>query len=274
MDALCQPTRITFNFVEGESPLLVGLDLKRYSNTNNMESENKTIFKRPTDTARRVFNTYIADDQKGNPHLWLDLAPSRYSTMGSLMQGIVRNKDLNIVKKVHRFTHASAQEMKSIFTDSVMLTPNISKACDKVHDSCDICASSGRPKIKKRVSLSHINEQFTQEVQADFTVAYAGSEKLNILNIVDLGTNYGERIIAPDRKAATMMTLFEKNWIYHYGEPKSFSADPEFTQGFFQDFLKMHQIVCKPRPARSSSKNGKVERNNGVFKSVLGRVSI
>lgn len=126
--------------MDGESPLLVGIDLKKFSNSNEMENEHNFIFKSPTDTKQRVFNTDIAKDQKLNPRLWLDLAPCSGSTVGSLMQGIVRNKDLNIVKKVHRFTHGTAQEMKSLFTDAGILTPNISNACDKVHSSCAICA--------------------------------------------------------------------------------------------------------------------------------------
>lgn len=127
--------------------------------------------------------------------------------------------------------------------------------------------------MKKKISLSHINEKFNQEVQADFTIAYMGSEKINVLNIIDLGTNYGKRVIAPDRQASKMMSFFEKHWIYHHGAPKSFSADPEFTTDFFQDLLKMHEVECRPRPIRSSSKNVKIERNNGVFKGVLSKVA-
>ena len=110
-----------------------------------------------------------------------------------------------------------------------------------------------------------MNESFNEEVQADFTVIYIHGEKYNVLNTVDLGTNYGERIIAKDRKADTMMALFEKVWIYNHGAPKRFSADPEFTKGFFVKFSNSHGISCRPRPARSSNKNGKVERNNGVL---------
>jgi len=52
----------------------------------------------------------------------------------------------------------------------------------------------------------------------------------------------------------------------------AFSADPEFCRPFFKKFLEGHNITVNERPSRSSAKNGKVERNNGVLKNVLSRI--
>lgn len=70
-----------------------------------------------------------------------------------------------------------------------------------------------------------------------------------------------------------MMNLIETEWLYHHGAPKSFSADPEFCRPIFEKFLISHKVTLKPRPSRSSAKNGHVERNNGVFKTILSRLS-
>lgn len=143
------------------------------------------------------------------------------------------------------------------------------EACEKVFQSCEICVSSGRPCNSKKISLSHINEDFNEELQADFMVVYIKEKKYFVLNIVDVGRRYGERMIAESRGAAHLMEMMETEWTYHHGAPKRFGADPEFCKRFFEIFLKGHGIELKPRPARASYKNGRLERNNGVFKAVL-----
>lgn len=103
-------------------------------------------------------------------------------------------------------------------------------------------------------------------------MAYTNNKKYYVLNIIDLGTRYGERVIAESRNAADMMYMVDSEWIYHHGAPKRFGADQVFCRPIFERFLKAHEIELMPRPSRSSYKNGKVERNDGVFKSVLLRL--
>lgn len=56
-DTCGKPTMLTFDLVEGESPLIVGLDIKRYADTLNRHEPPLIIFKRPTDTSERSFST-------------------------------------------------------------------------------------------------------------------------------------------------------------------------------------------------------------------------
>lgn len=118
-----------------------------------------------------------------------------------------------------------------------MYTKSITPACEKVLKSCTICSSTERPKHQNNISLTHINEKFNQEVQADFTIAYIGTEELVKLKVIDLGTNYEGRTIAVSRDANTMMQPFENLWLYHHGATVRFSADPGFTKDFFKKFL-------------------------------------
>lgn len=109
-----------------------------------------------------------------------------------------------------------------------MLTPRILKAKEKVTGSCIPCARSGRPKNRRELSLSHVNQDFNVEVQADFMTVKNGQEKYELLNVVDCGTGFGERTFVRSRDSHNMMTKFEEVWMCRHGAPQHFSADPEF----------------------------------------------
>lgn len=270
-----RPTSLQFDIVEGTSPMILGLDVRKYCNTMNRTNPPTVCMKRPMDVQERVFFTYIAADDDTNERLRVDLVPHRESTMTSLL-GTTKHGlriDKNAIKKIHRFTHASADEMKSILKDADKLSPELSDACDMICNACDICASTGRPAHRKKVSISHVNEAFNQSMQADFLVVYVSQDKYEVLNMIDAGTNYGERVIVQKRDAQEMAAKLETEWIYHHGAPRTFSADPEFTRPALRKILKSHGIDIQERPSCSSSKNGKVERNNGLFKQIFDRIS-
>lgn len=90
---------------------------------------------------------------------------------------------------------------------------------------------------------------------------------------MDLGTGYGEGAVVTSRRAEAIMSKFEEYWICRHGSPKEFSADPEFFQPFFIRYLSRHNIKANERPARSSHKNGWVERNNGLFEIVFEKLT-
>lgn len=139
--------------------------------------------------------------------------------------------------------------------------------------SCDLCLSSGFPAPRRKISLTHVNEAFNSELQAEFTFPYYQGSKMIILNIIATGTAYGERILVPNTSAQSIIAAFEQFWLYRHGAPKYFGADQEFNSAAFDTFLRTHSIQFFPRPARSSHKSGRVERNNAVFKLVFDRIS-
>lgn len=265
-------TTFTFDLMKGESPLIIGLDVKKYAITDNTSKPPCMRFKRPTDNDYRQFNTYIEPDDSDNNRIRLEIIPHSRSTVQTLMANDDRT-DISLAKRLHRFTHASDEEMRRILTDANKMTPGLGDACTKVRQACDICASTGTPVPRRKISITHVNSAFNNEVQADFVTILIREERYEVLNIIDTGTRYGERVIAHNHRGDTMMNLFENEWIYHHGPPISFSADPEFGKGFFKKFLSSHGITLHTRPSRSSSKNGKVERNNGLFKNIINRLS-
>lgn len=210
IDANGRNTTLTFDLVDGESPLLIGLDVKRHSDTINIDGHSRIVIKRPHDEKPRVFLTYIMKDEGGDERMRMDIIPHAQSTNNTLMASTVKRCDINLAKKLHRFTHKSKEEMKRILTDSRKLTPQLEKACSKVHDACEICTSTGRPANRRHISLTHINAAFNMEIQADFLTAFIKGEKYEVLNIVDAETKYGERTIANCRNGKEMMKLSEK----------------------------------------------------------------
>lgn len=57
---------IPFDLVEGLSTPIIGLDIKRHSDTINRTQPPTILIKRPTDTCPGKFYTYIATDDCGN----------------------------------------------------------------------------------------------------------------------------------------------------------------------------------------------------------------
>lgn len=50
--------------------------------------------------------------------------------------------DLNFVKKTHRFTHATLNELKTLITDTGEMKAVLKSACAKVLDALPVCFSS------------------------------------------------------------------------------------------------------------------------------------
>lgn len=274
MDINGKPTELPFDVVEGRSPLILGLDVEKFSNSHNIGCPKSITIMRPTiDKEPRKFFTYIGQDQTGSERKRLEILPHDKSTVTTLMANIVSRYEINLAKKVHRYSHAHESEMINLFKNAGILTPPLALACRKVVDACDACKGSGRRGIKRKISLSHVNQAFNEEIQADFATVRFKDANHEVLNVVDTGTTYGLRLIVPDRSAKTMKKLLEKHWFLEFGAPKSFSADPEFTRGVMERFLQLHDVTLQQRPARSSNKNGIVERQNGVFKMIMERLS-
>ena len=137
------------------------------NDVNRITTVDIVVFQRPCDTEERKFLTYIIKDDGGNERIRFDIFPHARSTVASLLGAKYPRQEINTVKQVHQFTHASSNETRRLLDDANMTTAGVVKACEKVAQACEICASSGRPIDMKKVSLSHVNEAFNQEIQAD-----------------------------------------------------------------------------------------------------------
>lgn len=111
MDESNRPVSLIFDLVEGRPPLITGMDLKRYADTCNRTVPGTITFKRPQD--KHVFKlcTYILKDNMGNLRLRLSIVPYRMPYMQSLMGSNEKRPELIMAKRVHRFGHASVNDM-------------------------------------------------------------------------------------------------------------------------------------------------------------------
>lgn len=125
----------------------------------------------------------------------------------------------------------------------------------------------------KKVSIFHVNKSVSQELQADFLVAYVRGERLNVVNMVDADTGFEESVFVPSRNAEVMKAMIGTKQFCQHGAPKKFSADPELCQDVLRTFMESHDIGIVDRPLRSSNKNEIIERKNGVFKTTPFKIS-
>lgn len=85
LDAHGRTTTIPFDNVEGSAPLLIGLDIKRHSDTVNRAEPSCIASRRPTDTPELSFRIYIRDYLHRNARLRMELVISNKSTISSMM---------------------------------------------------------------------------------------------------------------------------------------------------------------------------------------------
>lgn len=101
--------------VDMGSSLILGLELNRYANTNNMKRKRHITFRRPQDTDKRMFHPYIAKDEENNKRLRIEIEPHASSSSTTLKANIKKRPELNVAKKVQRFTQRDTTEMEEHF---------------------------------------------------------------------------------------------------------------------------------------------------------------
>lgn len=155
-----------------------------------------------------MFETCITTDKHGKERLSLITFRYRNPAVRVLMAGSIKGRILTMVKKIHRYTHATEVERESIFSDARILHKDISAACTKVYKACEICLSTEEPKQRKKISLNQVNEAFNQELEADIIVVIQ-NVKQHVLNMVDMGTGYGKRVKSETHEAKAQKQLIE-----------------------------------------------------------------
>lgn len=126
------------------------------------------------------------------------------------MTNIVSRLETNLVKELQRHSHAHANELEALLTDAGIITPLHRIACKQVEETCDVGPRARCGRIRRKISLIHINYSFNEGVQINFCVAriYEGSHV--IINIANCGTTFGYRPIVQHRSAGMMQKVFKE----------------------------------------------------------------
>lgn len=88
-----------------------------------------------------------------------------------------------------------------------------------------------------------------------------------MIKVICCAPNFGIILIVNDISASSMGYIQHRYRIYYFRVPKRFYADPYFIGDVMDRFLQLHNITFSQRTARDSNKNGKLDRQNGVFKA-------
>lgn len=135
----------------------------------------------------------------------------------------------------------------------------MSNEIDKVDEDCEIWPRCREPMFSRKVSLTHFDAVFNQEIQID-------------LNITDKGTGRTEICSIQDKTMATMSSCIERVWIRIHGEPQSISGDDALDKLVFHCSPRQHNIIFKPRPSWRHNQLGHVERKNPTIKTIIKRL--
>lgn len=255
MENNSHPASLTFDLVRGDSPLIIGLDVTQYADILNRDTPRQIRIRRPWDVRSLSLFTYITHEgQFGRTkRLRVEIIPHANSSVATLVSNInlLGNRTpLAFSKKIHRFTHAPTDEVKSLCKDAGILSEELSQAIETVHAECEVCAKNGRPASMRKISLNYVNAAFNEELQIDFTHCDIRGTRQILINMTDRGTGWSEMRIVQNQNLQTMKTSVERDWICIHGAPKAISADDAYEKTDFRNFLKRHHISYNPRLAR------------------------
>lgn len=264
---------LSFDLTDDLSPLIIGLDVQRYSQRSFLQPRPQISLKRPHDDVAKQLPIYINEYNPILARAHIDVIGiipiSNSFLVANHMQDM---RPTTLAKRIHRYSHAPLREMVDIMKAGGKGGESVEKLCKEIVDSCPVCAKSGLPLSSKKVSLSHVCQSFNQEVQADFMFVEIRKSRYCVLHIVDAGTRYSECIIVGKRCGEEMVIAMETGWLLRHGAPRRFSADSEFSKGPMRKFLGTHNITLAERPVRRHNKTGIIERKHRTVKNILERL--
>lgn len=254
-----QATELTFDLVDDDFPLTIGMDIRRYCVTDLRAKPPRIYLKRPTDTKERVFEVYLTTRTDLDVRARLSIIPTASALMTTGCSGM---KPRTLAKRLHRLTHAHPDELIALCRRAGKSSPEIEEEVRKLSENCIVCSNSGFPAPSKKISISHVNKALNVEIQIDFTFCEIRGSQYTVLHIVDTGTGYSEGAITNDRNAGTIVYTVEMEWLHRHGRPERLSADDELNSKAVRRFASSQGIAYKPRPVRRHNKTGILERKN------------
>lgn len=114
---------------------------------------------------------YIHVSVHDDSHLRLDIAPHTRSSVGTMLGNINSTATISQLvfsKRIHLYTHATKDGMKSLWKDSGILTDDLEKSIEKVCGASELCAKIRRPKSSIKILLTHVNTDCNQKIQIDY----------------------------------------------------------------------------------------------------------
>lgn len=201
-----QTTSLTFDLVQDDSPIALGMDVSQHS-VINFSSEYPTMtIARPNEKSPWVLSIYVDGASKFQirGRVLIILIAHVTSSLMATNAVSATSRPMTTAKRVHRLTHATAEELIHICKTANWLTPDPKTSIRKVTAACQICAESGLPVPSKKISITHMNEAFNQNVQVDFTFCTVRGTQYTVPHMICTGTAYSETQIMSNCEAASI----------------------------------------------------------------------
>lgn len=99
---------------------------------------------------------------------------------------------MKLSQRIHNSTHAPACKIIKISRDAGWADERLPKA---INDTCtryEVCLKSGPTVPSRKISLSHVNQDFNDEIQTDFIFIRIREKIYTVINFCDTGTAYSE----------------------------------------------------------------------------------
>lgn len=145
----------------------------------------------------------------------------------------------------------------------------LEKAIRDTCTQCDVCSRSGPPAPSRKISLTHVNKNFNDEIQVDFLFVRIKGTIYCVIHFCDAGTAYYEGAVVKDRKSNTILNQFDQLWNHRHGAPNHISGVDEFTRAVLEKGFLNRGVILKPGPSKRHNKVGIVERRNGIIKKIV-----
>lgn len=104
--------------------------------------------------------------------------------------------------------------------------------------------------VRSRISLTHVNDGFYIEIQADLAVVTIKVKRYDMIFIIDASTKYGEPMIVRSQSAESMTEAFKQAWFFRHGAPDRFSAEHEIFRPTLRRLMEKQGVEVMEIPSR------------------------
>lgn len=111
------------------------------------------------------------------------------------------HRSSTLAKHIHRYTHTPRTEMLEILSRAAHREEQVTKLCQDIVESSQVCTRSGQPGFSKMASLMEVFEAFNHKPQVHFIFINVRGSKNCVLHAVDIGTTLSKPSLVSYRSA-------------------------------------------------------------------------
>lgn len=126
--------------------------------------------------------------------------------------------------------------------------------------SCDVSLRSRPQEPSRKISLTHVNRDFYDDIKTDLISIRIKSTVYSAIHIFDTDTAYFEGSVMNDRQPDMIMNQFDRILAYRNAVPNYISGDDKFNWTPIRKSFQKSGVFIKPRPSRKHIKFRIIEK--------------